>query len=115
MKQPKIAVLKTNPKDILQDYEKLMHMADYEKFLPKTKETLLKLNLSWSLYYPACSTEPWQLEGVLRTLIQDGYTHIHPVENRTVVTDVWKGAKGNKWLPILKKYGLKYEPLTEVK
>jgi uncharacterized protein (DUF362 family) len=74
---------------------------------------VLKINLSWSLYYPACSTEPWQLEGVLKTLVGDGYKNIHPVENRTVVTDVWKGAKGNKWLPVLKKYGLRYEPLTE--
>ncbi|MBD3318557.1 DUF362 domain-containing protein, partial [Candidatus Woesearchaeota archaeon] len=79
----------------------------------KNHELILKLNLSWSLYYPACSTEPWQLEGVLKPLVRDGYT-IRAVENKTVVTDVWKGAKGNKWLPILKKYRQKYEPLTEV-
>jgi uncharacterized protein (DUF362 family) len=91
-----------------------MHLAEYQKYLLKDKETILKLNLSWSLYYPACSTEPWQLEGVLSTLVKDGYKNLHPVENKTVVTDVWKGAKGNKWLPILKKYNQKYEPLTEV-
>jgi len=48
-------------------------------------------------------------------MLDDGYKNIHPVENRTVVTDVWKGAKGNKWLPILKRYGQRYEPLTETK
>jgi uncharacterized protein (DUF362 family) len=113
-KKAKVVVLKTSPETILEDYKKLMHLADYQKYVPKENETLLKLNLSWSLYYPACSTQPWQLEGVLKTLKEDGYKNIHPVENRTVVTDVWKGAKGNKWLPILKKYGEKYEPLTEV-
>ncbi|MBR9677228.1 DUF362 domain-containing protein [Candidatus Woesearchaeota archaeon] len=110
----KVAVLKTRSSTVIDDYKELMHLADYQKALPKKYETLLKLNLSWSLYYPACSTQPWQLEGVLKTLVDDGYKNLHPVENRTVVTDVWKGAQGNKWLPILKKYNQKYEPLTEV-
>jgi len=109
----KVAALKTSPRTVVNDYGKLMRLASYKKAIKKQKETILKLNLSWSLYYPACSTEPWQLEGVLKTLLDDGYKKIHPVENRTVVTDVWKGAKGNKWLPVLKKYGQKYEPLTE--
>lgn len=110
-----VSVLKTSPKTVLDDYTKLMHLAEYEKFISKRRETILKLNLSWSLYYPACSTEPWQLDGVLKTMTEDGYKNIHPVENKTVVTDVWKGAKGNKWLPVLEKYHQKYEPLTEVK
>jgi hypothetical protein len=37
-----------------------------------------------------------------------------PVENKTVVTDVWRGARDNLWLPILEKYQLKYQPLTDV-
>jgi len=114
-KKAKVAVLKTSPETVLEDYARLLDLIDYKKHILKDKETLLKLNLSWSLYYPACSTEPWQLEGVLKKLKEDGYKNIHPVENRTVVTDVWKGAKGNKWLPILKKYGEKFEPLTKVK
>ena len=114
-KSPKVAVLKTKPDTVLDDYKKLMHMAEYQKEIQKKYETLLKINLSWSLYYPACSTEPWQLDGVLKTMLDDGYKNLHPVENKTVVTDPWKGAKGNKWLPILKKYKQKYEPLTEVK
>lgn len=111
----KVAVLKTNPEAVLQDYQRIMELAEYKKFLPQDKETIIKLNLSWSLYYPACSTQPWQLEGILKTLRENGYKHLHAMENKTVVTDVWKGARGNKWLPILKKYGLPYEPLTEVK
>ncbi len=111
----KVVVLKTKPETVLEDYNKLMNLANYKKILPKNQGLVLKLNLSWSLYYPGCSTEPWQLEGVVKTLVKDGYKELYPVENRTVVTDVWKGAKGNKWLPVLKKYGLKYYPLTETK
>ncbi|MFH1403327.1 MAG: DUF362 domain-containing protein [Candidatus Altiarchaeota archaeon] len=110
----KVVVLKTSPKTVLDDYARLMDMAGYQKSLPKDKETLIKLNLSWSLYFPSCSTEPWQLEGVLRKMVEDGYDRIIPVENRTVVTDPWKGAELNKWLPILDKYGQKFTPLTEV-
>ena len=111
----KVAVVKTNPSNVLDDYKKVMNLADYQKFLSKKNETILKLNLSWSLYYPACSTQPWQLEGVLRTMLEEGYKHLHAVENETVVTDVWKGAKGNKWLDVLKRYKQKYEPLTDKK
>lgn len=111
----KVAVLKTNPNNVVDDYGRLMELAEYKKHIKKQYETIIKLNLSWSLYYPACSTQPWQLEGVLKRMLDDGYKNLHLVENKTVVTDVWKGAVGNKWLPIIKKYGQKYEPLTEVK
>ncbi len=114
MKRPIVAVLKTKPAKVLDDYGRLMHLAEYQKHLPKNKETILKLNLSWTLYYPACSTQPWQLEGVLKTLLKDGYKKLIPVENKTVVTQPVKGARLNKWLPILKRYGQKFVPLPHV-
>jgi len=111
----KVAVLRTKPETVVGDYGRLLELAGYERILPKDRETILKLNLSWSLYFPACSTQPWQLDGVLAKMVSDGYDNIIPVENRTVVTDPWKGAKLNKWLPILKKYNLPFTPLTDVK
>ena len=110
----KVAVKITSPKTIIEDYQNLMHIAEYEKFLPKENKTIIKLNLSWSLFYPACSTQPWQLDGILKTMKQDGYNDILAVENQTVVTHPWKGAYGNKWLPVLKKYGIDFKPLTDV-
>jgi uncharacterized protein (DUF362 family) len=115
-KQPKplVSVLKTNPKDVTDDYGKLMDLAEYSKHISRQHDTILKLNLSWSLYFPACSTEPWQLDGVLKKLRADKYKKLLAVENQTVVTDPWKGAYGNKWLPILKNNSVKYQPLTDV-
>jgi len=110
----KVAVLRTCPETLIEDYGRLMHLAEYDRFLPKENKTILKLNLSWTLFYPACSTPPWQLEAVLKTLKNDGYTDIIAVENQTVVTHPWKGAYYNKWLPILKKYGVEFQPLTDV-
>ncbi len=110
----KVTILKTSPGTAIEDYNRLMHLADCENFLPKENKTIIKLNLSWSLYYPACSTPPWQLEGVLKALRNDSYKDVIAVENQTVVTHPWKGAYYNKWLPILNSHGVKFQPLTDV-
>ena len=114
MSESRVAVLRTRPTTVIEDYGRLMKLAEFERFLPKENKTILKLNLSWTLFYPACSTPPWQLEGVLKTLRESGYKDIVAVENQTVVTHPWKGAYYNKWLPILKKYGVEFQPLTDV-
>jgi len=77
---------------------------------------LLKLNLSWTKYFPSCSSQPWQLEGVVKTLVEDGYTKdkLLPVENKTVVTNPVKGAKNNRWMPVLERYNLRFIPLPDV-
>ncbi len=67
-----VSLLKTSPAIVLQDYAKVMHLAGYQKSIKKAQDILIKLNLSWSLYYPSCSTAPWQLEGVLKTMLDDG-------------------------------------------
>lgn len=109
-----VAVLKTSPETVIQDYRKLMNLTKYEKILPQKQKTILKLNLSWTQYYPACSTPPWQLEGVLNTLKGDNYQDVVAVENQTVVTHPWKGAHQNKWLPLLENYQVDFQPLTNV-
>jgi len=112
----KVAVLKTTTETVLEDYKKVMHLAEYEKHLLKENETLIKLNLSWTKYFPACSSQPWQVEGTVKTLLDDGYEKdkLHPIENKTVVTKPVQGAINNKWMPILKKYGLSFTPLPDV-
>jgi uncharacterized protein (DUF362 family) len=116
MTRAKVAVLATSPATVLGDYRRVMALADYERFLPKDRDTLVKLNLSWTKYFPACSSEPWQVEGAVRTLVEDGFPkeRLFPVENKTVVTNPRKGARNNKWLPVLERYGLGFTPLPEV-
>jgi len=114
--KPQIFVVKTSPKTILADYKKLMHMANYENHYKKDWKTVIKLNLSWSKFFPACSSPPWQVEGVLKTMTEDGYNpkKLFTAENRTVVTNIAKGLKGNRWAPIIKKYGTWFVPLTRI-
>ena len=112
-----VAVLKAKPETVLDDYRRLLKLADYEAALPKDRSTLLKINISWQQWYPACSTAPWQLEGVIRTLLEDGYRNLIAAHNRTVVVDAYLGERNNKHKLVTDKYGLQkvhlYEPEFE--
>lgn len=109
-----VSLLKTSSETVIEDYNQLMQLANYQNSLSKGNTTILKLNLSWTLYYPACSTPPWQLKGVLNTLRSDNFQDVVAVENQTVVTHPWKGAYLNKWLPLLKEHEVDFQPLTNV-
>src|SRR5262244_2592780 len=110
-----VAVVKTHPATVLADYRRVMHLANYQAVLQHNQETILKLNLSWTKYFPACSSQPWQVEGVLKTLLEDGFPpkRVLPVENKTVVTNPHKGAVNNRWLPVFQRYGVSFTPLPE--
>lgn len=115
MSKSKVAVIKTSPETVLADYSRLMHLADYQQHLPKDREIALKINISWHYYYPACSTPPWQLEGVIKTLLDDGYPkeNLYACHNRTVVVSAKRGERNNKHLPVVQKYGLRNVHLYE--
>jgi len=119
MVRARVAVLKTSPATVIQDYGRLMRLAEYQKFLPRENETALKINVSWHYFYPACSTTPWQLEGVISTLLEDGYPKekLYGGHNRTVVVSARRGERANKHLAVLEKYGVRnvhfYEPGEE--
>lgn len=69
----KVAVVRTSPLSVLADYARVMRLADYRQHLAIGKKNLIKINLSWRHWYPAASTAPWQLDGVLRALAANGY------------------------------------------
>jgi uncharacterized protein (DUF362 family) len=110
----KVAVLKTTPETVLEDYRKLMQLAGYQAALPKDKDTLLKINISWDTWYPACSSAPWQIEGIIQELQDAGYSRLIAAHNDTVVVDARDGERNNKHLYVTEKYGLEnwhlYEP-----
>lgn len=116
MAQSAVAVLRTTPETVVADYGRAMRSVGYKDVLSKDVDTVLKLNLSWTKFFPACSTPPWELDGVVSTMLEDGYTQesLLPVENKTVVTDPWMGAYNNRWLPILERHGLEFHALPEV-
>jgi len=111
-----VAVVKTAPETVLDDIARAMRLAGYQHALSTDRDTLIKLNLSWTKYFPACSSQPWQLHGTLKTMLDDGFTpsRIFPVENKTVVTDPYQGMVNNAWKPILDHYGIPFTALMDV-
>jgi hypothetical protein len=112
----KVAVIFTRPETVLDDYRRVMELASWKEHLHGDRDLLLKLNLSWTKYFPSCSSPAVAGEGVVKTLMEGGYpaSKLIPIENKTVVTNPIKGAKANAWQPVLDRYGLKFQPLTQV-
>ncbi|MDO8631088.1 MAG: DUF362 domain-containing protein [Phycisphaerales bacterium] len=119
MLRSKVAILRTSPETVLEDYHRLMNLADYQSVIAREADTALKVNISWHFFYPAASTTPWQLEGVIRAMKRDGYDPnlIHACHNRTVVIDARLGERENKQVNVVEAHGLRnihlYDPDIE--
>ena len=104
MAKSKVAVLKVTPESILNDISRLMDLAGFRDHMDPQKTVILKDNISWHYPFPAANTTPWQLEGVIKALRNAEYKDICCVQNKTVVTDTFKGEDLNRYLPVLKKH-----------
>src|SRR5437763_1885672 len=111
-----VAIRRTRPETVVEDYGRLMRLVKYDQLLARDQDLILKLNLSWTKYFPACSSQPWQVDDVLETLVDDGYDRkrLFPVENKTVVTNPVEGCRNNKWAPVLTRHGVPFIPLPDV-
>src|SRR4029453_7093487 len=112
----RVGVVRTRPETVIADYARVMDLAGYRNTLSRDRDTLIKLNLSWTKYFPSCSTQPWQLDGVAGKMLHDGFSRdrLIPLENKTVVTNPREGCRNNRWEPVLQRHGLTFTPLPEV-
>ena len=106
MSKSSVAVLRTNPENVLNDYIRLCNLAGIKQALDPAATTIIKDNISWHLMYPSSNTTPWQLEGTILGLQQNGFSDIVNVHNKTVVTIADLGDRFNKFSPVLEKYGI---------
>ncbi|MAG68753.1 MAG: iron-sulfur cluster-binding protein [Acidobacteria bacterium] len=115
MPRATVAVLRTQPSTVVDDYHALMNLAGYRQVVAPAVDTALKVNISWHFFFPGSSTTPWQLDGVIRAMKQDGYdpARIHACHNRTVVIDAHLGERENKHLPVVEAHGLRNVHLYE--
>ena len=115
MARSTVAILRTSPATVLRDYHTLMNLARYRDVVAPDAETALKVNISWHFFFPGSSTTPWQLDGVIRAMLADGYARerIHACHNRTVVIDAHLGERENKQLPVVEAHGLQNVHLYE--
>ncbi len=115
MARSAVAILRTSPATVLRDYHELLNLARYQDVIAKDAETALKVNISWHFFFPGSSTTPWQLDGVIRALLADGYSRdlLHACHNRTVVIDAHLGERENKQLAVVDAHGLRNVHLYE--
>ena len=118
MARSKVAVLKVSPGTVLDDIGRLTDLADIRGAFAAGAKTILKDNISWHYPFPGANTTPWQLEGTIRALRERGFTDQVCVQNKTVVTDAFKGEDLNGYVPIFKahdipvRYNFKPEDMT---
>jgi uncharacterized protein (DUF362 family) len=110
-----VAILRTSPATVIEDYHRLMNLAGYQDVIAKDADTALKVNISWHFFFPGSSTTPWQLDGVIRAMKQDSYdpSLIHACHNRTVVIDAHFGERENKQINVVEAHGLRNIHLYE--
>jgi len=101
-----VAVLRTRPESVLEDYDRLLGLAEVEQYLPRDTSIILKDNISWHYPFPSANTTPWQLEGTILSLRRRGYEEIACVQNRTVVTNAFKGEDLNNYVPIFRRHNV---------
>ncbi len=106
MNKSKVAVLRTTPETVLEDYQRLCELAGMEEALDKSAVTILKDNISWHLLFPGANTTPWQLEGTIMALKNQGFDDLVDVHNKTVVTIADLGGRYNKYDPVLEKHNV---------
>jgi uncharacterized protein (DUF362 family) len=101
-----VAILRVQPDSILSDIDRLCDMAGVARALARGKTTILKDNISWHFPFPGANTTPWQLEGTIRALARQGFADQVCVQNKTVVTNAFKGEDLNHYIPIFKRYNV---------
>ncbi len=102
----KVAVLRTTPETVLDDYQRLIELAGAAQTLDPAATTILKDNISWHFPFPGANTTPWQLEGTILGLRALGCKDLVCVQNKTVVTDAFKGEDLNGYVPIFRAYDI---------
>lgn len=99
-------MLRVSPDQVLAQIERLCQLAGLKQALAPSTPTILKDNISWHYPFPGANTTPWQLEGTIRALRAAGLTELSCVQNKTVVTNAFKGEDLNHYLPIFRAYGV---------
>lgn len=104
MAKSKVAALRVRPDTVLSDIARLCDLAGMERALAKGRGTILKDNISWHYPFPGANTTPWQLEGAAMALRARGFDDVVCVQNKTVVTNAFKGEDLNHYVPIFRAH-----------
>ena len=103
----KSRVLRVSPDTILSDIDRLVDLAGVSSGArsPAGRRSSRTTSPGTSRF-PAANTTPWQLEGTIQALARRGFADQVCVQNKTVVTNAFKGEDLNHYVPIFKRYDI---------
>lgn len=106
MSKATVAVLRTTPDSVIEDYRRLCKIAGLKEALDTSATTILKDNITWHHVFPGVNTTPWQLDGTIQALQEHGFSDLAAVHNHTVVTVPERGEADLKFKPIYERCGI---------
>ena len=100
---------------MFEDYYRLLHLVSYNDVIIQDYETALNIDLSWHHFTPGCSSPPWQLHGVLQTLVCDGYDpkHLFACFGKKRGVDSKKGQILNRHYQVIERHGIRNVHLAD--
>lgn len=110
-----VGAVRTRPETVVEDIKRAMRLAGFPDVLDKRAATILKINISWHFYMPACSTTPWQFDAAAGALREAGWEadRIIPAQNSTVVVNPRTGSVRNHLVEPARRHGLEFVWLFE--
>ena len=99
-KKPIVSVNITSPETIFEDIRISLESSNFKEEIKKQFDTILKINTSWQHYYPACSTTPWQLEGVIKYLVSEKYKNIL---SEKLYIPIWPNPQPHFWISEIRR------------
>jgi hypothetical protein len=97
-----VALIRTAAATALRDYERVMALAGFRRYLDPTAPTILKVAQSRHFAVPSANTTPWQIEGVARALRKGGYHELVCFHSAPGRIGAFKGHDLNGYLPVLR-------------
>jgi uncharacterized protein (DUF362 family) len=102
----RVALIRTTPETVIQDYERVMELAEFRRCLVPSATTILKPDVRRHFPFPSANTPPWQLEGVAQALRGAGYHDLACMLPEGTLIGAFKGHNLNGYLPLLHANGI---------
>ena len=106
-----MAVLKTSPETVVSDYGRLIELASFRESLDSGRNIAVHPSLTLNHFFPSASTPPWQLDGVIGTLLGAGIPadHMFVWYDAAAGVSLSKGRVLNRHIPVLGRLGISTE------
>jgi len=103
-----VAVLKTSPNTVIEDYLRLFQLADYRNTINPRRDLAAHITLAWHPFFPSVSSPPWQIDGALGAALTEEFPAGRALAwyDDTAGASLSKGRVLNRHITALDRYGV---------